>query len=307
MKSKYLRTLVAALSIGALLVALVTAMPNTTSAANLTGGNYTYVINGEEVTFMFDPVVRKEGLLLPTEVFTQFGIKLEGLNTRNITLSKDDFVTRLTLGANQALVGEQSKVILPAPLRLNGRVFLSAELLKEYGIDFAQDGTMLFMRPLVETMPEVVTWLPSQWDAFFTTRGFTANLKSDAGVFFEGRLALVDTDMANSTNMTGSYGTRARLLSLMETHTLVMIKISNFTNRSGGLQTAGFYLVDDQRRQYDMAQVVDIGQGLLNGKLAPASDRVGLIAFPKVPGTVKSLTLWYDANAAQVGIFPVTK
>lgn len=307
MKSKLLRTLAAALSVGALVTALVAAHPATTSAANLTGGNYTYVINGEEVTFMFDPVVRKEGLLLPTEVFTEFGIKVDGTATREVTLTKDDLGVKVTVGSNRIDLGGTAKNVVTSPLRLNGRVFLPADLLKEFGVDFVQDGTMLFMTPLVKEMPKVQTLLSSQWDAFKGTRGFSNNIKSDAGVFMMGDVMLLDSYMVNTTNIGVTYGMRARLNSMLETNTLILVRLSNLTSRSGGMQTAGAYLVDDQRNQYDLIQVLDIGQGLLTAKLAPGADRMGVLVYPKLNDSIKSFSMFYDANIATLGTFPVTK
>jgi hypothetical protein len=48
-------------------------------------------------------------------------------------------------------------------------------------------------------------------------------------------------------------------------------------------------------------EVIDLGQGLLSGKLAPGADRVGVLVFPKLkpnPGIVK---LYYDGNPGDLG------
>lgn len=307
MQSKLLRTLAAALGISALLIALIAAHPATTSAANLTGGNYTYVIDGEEVTFMFDPVVRKEGLLLPTEVFTEFGIKLDGTSTREISMTKDDLIAKVTVGSTQVNLAGQTKALATAPLRLNGRVFLPADLLKEFGVDFAQDGTMIFMRQLVEKMPEAKKLTDEEWGAFKTARGFTTNLRSDSNIYLITDMMLLNKEMVNTTNIGVSYGMRARLHQLMETNTLVLVRLTNPGNKAGGMQTAGTYLVDDLHNQYDVAQVIDIGEGLLNAKLVPNAERWGVLAFPKLPASVTKLTVYYDANTGIVGTFPVTQ
>lgn len=55
----------------ALAVALrVALLARPTGAAPLTGGTTVYVIGGEEVTFTYDPISRKDGLLVPADVFT---------------------------------------------------------------------------------------------------------------------------------------------------------------------------------------------------------------------------------------------
>ncbi|HYF78399.1 MAG TPA: stalk domain-containing protein [Symbiobacteriaceae bacterium] len=307
MKSKLLRTLAATLSVGALVTALVAANPTTTSAANLTGGNYTYVIDGEEVTFLFDPVVRKEGLLLPTEVFQHFGIKVQDAATKNPSVYTDSLTIKLTLGSTQADMGGTVRTVSTAPLRLNSRLFLPSDLLKEFGVEFSQDGTMVVMRELTDEPVALETQTPSEWDAYFTNRGFTANVKSDGNAYMVGKVALLNAAMINSTQFPITYGTRAKLHSLLQTNTLVLVDLSNTTNRSGGMQTAGAYLLDDQRNQYDLVQVFDLGQGLLNAKLAPGADRMGVLVYPKLAGTATSASIFYDANMAPLGTFPTIK
>lgn len=304
MKSKFMRSLLAVLGIGALLIALVAVNPTTTTAANLSGGTYTYLINGEEVTFMFDPVVRKEGLLLPTEVFQTFGIAIDGATTKTPSVSKDGLIGKMTLGSNQIDLGGRLVTLVTAPLRLNGRLFLPADLLKEFGIDFVQDGTMIVMRPLVEKMPPAETMTPAEWNALKSLRGFTANIKADTNVYMTTDFTLLNEKMINTTNIGISYGIRAKLNAMLQTNTLMLVRVSNYSGKAGAMQTAGTFLVDDLRTQYDVTQVMDIGQGLLTAKVAPGADRWGVLVFPKVPDSVVSLALYYDAHASVLGNLP---
>ena len=123
------RNVVAVAAAGALLLALVSTVPNRTEAANLTGGQYTYVINGDEVSFPFDPVVRKDGMLLPIEVFQQFGVNVAGAVSRNLELTKDEVDVQLTVGSNTAVVNAVSRYLGTAPVRLNGELDIRSPVL----------------------------------------------------------------------------------------------------------------------------------------------------------------------------------
>jgi hypothetical protein len=303
MKSKYLRTLVAALSIGALLVALVTSTPTPTEAANLTGGNYTYLIDGEEVTFTFDPIARKDGLLLPTEVFQKFDITIEGGTTRNITLSKAGVSAKVTVGSTTYSLNGQPQDLNTAPLRLNGRAFLPADLLPEFGVDMSQDGNYISLSNYTNKLFRVEKLSDEEWNTLKGFRGFTAMVKADSGVNLYGEFWLLNEKMITAENLNITYGNRARLLGLLETKTLVLAKLSNMSNKAGGLVTGGLYLIDNKRNQYDLTSVVDIGYGLVSNKLAPAGDRYGVLAFPKLPTTTVNAILYYDNSGASIGTF----
>ncbi|HWI50537.1 MAG TPA: copper amine oxidase N-terminal domain-containing protein [Symbiobacteriaceae bacterium] len=303
MKTKFMRSLLAVLGIGALLVALVAYNPSTTTAANLTGGQYTYLIDGEEVTFTFDPISRKDGLLLPIEVFQKFNINIEGALTRTITLSRDGVSAKITVGATAFELNGLPRSLTTAPLRLNGRVFLPADLLKEFGVDFSQDGNYVSLRNFTDRTFRVDQLTDSEWNSLKGFRGFTSMLKADSGVNMYGEYYLLNEQMVTAANLNITYGNRARLLGLLESNTLVLVKVSNLSNKAGGVVTAGMALIDNQRNQYDVQSVVDIGYGLLTSKLAPAGDRYGVLAFPKLPANVVNAILYYDNNGSSLGTF----
>lgn len=303
MKSKHLRTWVAALGIVALLIALVAATPTSTEAANLTGGNYTYLIDGEEVTFTFDPIARKDGLLLPTEVFQKFDITIEGATSRNITLSKAGVSAKLTVGSTTYMLNGQPKDVSTAPLRLNGRAFLPADVLQEFGVDMSQDGNYISLSNYTTKLFRVEKLSDEEWNSLKSFRGFTSMVKADSGVNIYGEFWMLNEQMITAENLNITYGNRARLLGLLETKTLVLVKLSNLSNKAGGLVTTGLFLIDNQRNQYDLASVVDIGYGLLNNKLAPSGDRYGVLAFPKLPSTTVNAILYYDNNGSSIGTF----
>lgn len=305
MLSKHIKKVAALMAALLLVGALVGTVVGggSASAANLTGGQYTYVMNGEEFTFPVDPLIRKDGVLLPAEVFSQFGITLDGALTRTVTLKKDTVKAKLTVGSTTIDLNGAPSIVATAPLRLNGRLFVPADLLKEFAIDFSQDGTMVVMRNFGEGTPALKQGTSSDVTALKAGRNFTASVKADTNIYLTGEFTLLTPDLVADASLNLSYGTRARLQNLLQTNTLLLVKLSNTSFRSGAILNAGLYLVDDQRVQYDASSVMDIGGGMVNGKLAPGADRMGVVVYPRITGTPNTLTLFYDANNGSLGTF----
>lgn len=299
----FLRQAVALIAASALLLTLVVSLPGSAGAANLTGGNYTYVINGEEETFAFDPVNRKDGLLLPAEVFQRFGVSVEGALTRTITLKKADVVATLTLGSTTFELQGQPEAVASAPLRLNGRLFLPADLLKHFGVEYSLDGTFVILRNYVGGDVASRELSDAEFNALKSARTFSASTRTDSSIYLTAEFTLLNEELLAAANLGISYGTRARLQGLLETNTLVMVKLSNTAFKAGALLTSGLYLVDSQRNQYELVSTVDFGKGSITSKIAPGADRTGVLVFPKVAGNAGTLTLYYDSNGATLGSF----
>ncbi|HEY3367077.1 MAG TPA: copper amine oxidase N-terminal domain-containing protein [Symbiobacteriaceae bacterium] len=305
--AKSMRKVLAVLGTLVLLVALAGTMAGTSSAANLTGGNTTYVINGEETTFSYDPVVRKDGLLLPVEVFQRLGITVDGTLGKNVTLTKGTDVTAIvTVGTTTASLNTKPYLVATAPLRLNGRVFLPADILKEFGVDVAQDGNMVVIRNYAEGVDSAKNLSDADYAALKNTRWFTTAAKADTSIYLTTDFTILTPALLNAANLGLSYGMRARMLTLLQTNTLIYVRVQNLATKTGSLVTSGLYLVDSQGNQYDTPTVLDIGNGLVSGKLAPNSARAGILSFPKIQSTAAALSLFYDNNNSNLGVFGVT-
>jgi hypothetical protein len=304
---KIARKVALVLGASALVVALAVQYSPTSNAANLTGGNYAYVINGEEVTFPYDPIVRQSGVLLPIEVYQQFGITVENPLTKSMTLRKEQVSAVLTLGTTTITLNGQSASVATPPLRLNGRLFISADLLKEFGVESTTEGNYVIMRSYVDGTPTVKQVTDSDFNAFKTGRVATGSMRLDSNIYASSELTLLSNDIVSASTLNLSYGARARLQSLLLTNTLVMVKLSNTSFKSGALTLPGLYLVDDQRNQYDLASAIDLGLGLVTNKLAPGADRVGVLVFPKLNAAATNITVYYDANGGSLGTFTTIK
>jgi hypothetical protein len=300
---KYARKVMVTIGTGALLVGLVGTMSGTSSAANLTGGNYTYVVNGEEYSFPFDPVKVSSGVLLPVEVFQKFGIDVQDPLSRTVTLSRSEVTDKVTLGTTTYELNGRPDASDAAPLRLNGRLFVSANLLKDFGVDYSQDGNFVIMRDFTSGMPTSTTMTSSDFNSMRMKRFFTGSVKADSGIYLYSEFTLLNPGLLAATNIGLDYGTRARLQSIMQSNSLVLVKFSNSSVKSGKVNPSDFVLVDEQRRQYDLVTSLDAGDGSISARLAPAADRMGILVFPKVSGTASMLTLFYEPNGANVGTF----
>jgi hypothetical protein len=298
----------AALAVAAALVATLLALvPGSSSAANLTGSNYTYVINGEEATFPFDPINRQDGLLVPVEVFQRFGISIEGALTRQITFRKADVTAQLTLGSTAMTLNEKPQSLPTAPLRLGGRLFIPADLLRHFGVEYKLDNNILVLRDYAEGQPTVKEYKPEEVAAMKQGLTFTASVKTDSNIFLDAEFTLLTKDLLTASALDLSYGTRARLQSLIDSYTLVMVKLSNHSFKAGAIQTSGLFLVDDLRNQYDVVGTVDFDSGSITGKIAPGADRVGVLVFPKVAPKAKAVFPYYDLNGSSLGTFWLDK
>lgn len=299
MTTQIRRWLAAALAF-ALLAGLLGLLPGDSSAANLTSGTYTYVIGGEEVTYPIDPINRKDGLLLPAEVFGAFGIQVDGLLKQEFALVRDSVTVKASLGSTLVEVNGSLETLTASPLRLNGRVFLPSDLLKYFAVEYALDGTFVTFRDLASGTPKLTGTGDSEWAALKANRSFSITVRADTSIYFNAEFVLLTPEMLSATSLNVDHLTRVKLHNLQRTNTLLLVDLSNQQYRSGALQTAGLYLVDHQRRQYEVAQVLDIGEGMLTAKLAPGADRMGILVYPKVKpaGTV---TVYYDGQNSLLG------
>jgi hypothetical protein len=287
----------------ALLVALVGGVAGTSSAANLTGGQYTYVLNGEEVTFPFDPVKLTNGLLIPVDVFQRFHVEVEHPLEHNVTLRRADVTATVTMGTPTFTLNGEPATLESAPLRLNGRLFLPAGLLKHLGVEYSSEGTFVVLRDSGDGMPYVREVTQVDYDRMRGMSSFTASVKADSGIMLDGDFTLLNEDLLIASANGLDYGTRARLFTLLKTNTVVLVTLSNNAGKAGGVVENGFFVVDDQRNQYELESVVATSAGLITAKIAPSANRTGVLVFPRVSPKATALSLYYDPNGSDLGVF----
>lgn len=289
------------LATGALLAAIAVAIPSTSSAANLSSGSTAYVVNGQEESFTFDPISRKNGTLLPIELFQRFGVEISGATGNLIKLTKGPTQVNLTLGRTATLVNGLPNSVPVEPVRLSGRLFLPAELLREFGVEFSQESGYVFLREFVTGQPTVKITDKAEYQSLRASRTFSPSVKLDSGQFAQGQFTLLNKELLQMDQLPLSLGARARLQGLIETNTLVLVNLQNYASKSGALQTTGLYMIDNNRNQYDVQEIIDLGEGLLSNKLAPGADRMGVLLFPLLKPNPNPVKLYLDANGGDLG------
>jgi hypothetical protein len=292
----------AAALLSCLLMALVLSMPLSGHAATLTSGNYTYVINGEEAALVFDPVQVDSALLFPAIVFQQFGVSVVSQD-QAVILSKQGVTAELILGSTTFHLNGRPLELVAAPIRLNGRLFLPDALLGHFGVDHTVTGRLIIMRDLARAMPPVRDYPEDEYRSLKEGRSLSGSVQSDSGVLLRGEFMLLDEQLVTAGNLDLPYGVRARLVTLLESNTLVLVTLHNGSTKSGAMLPGQMYLVDDLYHQYDLLRTVDVGEGDIGAKLAPGASRRGVLVFRKSAADARLLTLYYDANNAPVGTF----
>lgn len=291
------------LAICLFLLATLMLPPSAVQATNLTSGTYTYVINGEEATFPFDPIKYEDDLLLPVELFQRFDITLAGTMTRSITLKKRDVEVHVTLGSRASAVDGRPTALSAAPLRIKGRLFLPSDLLKHFGVEFRQKDTFLTLQDDAAALPPIGERTEAEFKQLMVGRHFRASAKTSSGVFLTAEWTLLNRELLTATNLDLSFGARARLHSLMESYSVVLVTLANYSFKSGTLDTTALFLVDQLRNQYDLVNTVDIGQGSITATIAPSATRSGVLLFPKAMEEAETFHLYYDVNSEILGHF----
>lgn len=288
--------------LGALLVALLLVLAvGSTSAAPLTGGNTIYVINGEEATFTFDPITRKDGLLVPQDVYAALGLAV-AQNDRLVTVSRGALQASLTLGATIGSVDGRIIALPPAAIKLSGRLFLPARLLEEFGYEVAADGTYLQVRDLTRGIALTSSLDKAGYDALRARRTVNSYVKTDDQKSNVGAEATFLTpEMVASTQFPATFRQRVQYLNLLQTNSLLLVRITNQTGRSATVKPESIMLVDTvSGKQYDVEQVLDY-DGQIGQKIANGASKASILVYPRVAAEVATLAVFADTNPGTIG------
>ncbi len=291
--------------LGALLVTLLllTAV-GSTAAAPLSGGNTVYVINGEETTFTFDPITRKDGTLLPMDVFAALGISVSQAD-KTVVVLKAGVQAHLTLGQSVGTIGKTAITVAPVPLKLSGRLFLPATVLEELGYEVMSESGYVQIRDLTQGIN-----LNSDLDRMGYDNlkyRLTANnyLEADDGKTNLGvETTFLTPELLASGHFPATFKERVQYLNLLQTHSLLMVRVVNHSGRGATLNPASLMLLDKTTlQQYDVEQTLDY-RGLINAKIASGAGKTSILVYPKVDAATSSLYVFSDTSSATLG--PIT-
>jgi len=289
---------------GLLVLAVVVSVANV-QAAPLTGGNTTYVIEGEERTFTFDPINRKDGQLLPVEVIRSLGLTLVE-NGKQVTVARGSTQIVLTLGKSDARINGELFTLTPAALRLNGRLFVPSMVLDELGFDVLTDSAYLQINDVGFALGLDDSMDYAAWAALRDARTLNGMVRSDdARAFVTAQFTYLTTELVASHHFESSFKERIRLLNLMKQHAIVLVRVANDTGRSVTLNPASLMLVDGSTMtQYDMTQNLSYS-GNIKEKIAHGAAKSSLVVYPAPPETLTRITLFADTNSDNIGTFTI--
>lgn len=298
--------LVAIALIGAMLVPLFV-KPKTAGAAGNgpTAGSYTYVVEGRETGFPFDPIQRQNGLLVPVEVFTNEGFTVT-VNGSTVNVSRNKQTATLTLGSSNVNLFGNPTAINPVPMRVSDHLFLPAALASYYGVDITLDGIYVFVHD--NTAGQAATTSLSSGDYGTLLNGRTipgVTVRADNNQPLTATLTVLNSAVVADTNFTTDPNLRARLQTLLPNYTLVLVDVKNNGSRSGLLVPTNLYLTDANGNEYTYtgtALPVN-NQNVTTTRLVPGAEMQTVLAFNKVPSSLNLLNVWADSNNATLGSF----
>lgn len=286
-----------------LAISLVFQVPAPAHGAGLGGGSYTYLLNGEEVAFPFDPVVVQEQLLLPAAVFERLGVTVTPSAGQVALRLPDRVEVRVTVGSPAySLDGDPRQGSL-APIRLGGHLFLPAALLDHFGVEVTQAGSLLLLRqPLNGPLPTTAI-TDEEFQRLKNERSFKRELRNRQGGALNAEFTLLDPTLLQAPQLALPYGERVKLYAMLQTHTLVLVKLSNHGTSPAAFKPSSVVLVDDLRHQAELFKSIDVGDGDLSANLALGADRRGVMAFPQADPAAKRLLLYSHELGESLGAF----
>ncbi len=278
---------------------LVFALAAASLAAPLSGGNTIYIIDGEDRSFTFDPIVLKEGVLLPEEVLLNLGVTVTA-DGKALTVTRGPVTAELRLGQTQAMVNGAALDLPPGPLRLVGKLFLPARLLEEFGFAVSSEGSLLQIRDLAAevSFPDPPVSFADLWQR----RTLKASVPTDdARPYIDLEVTYLTPDLIGSDLFTASFRQRVEYLSLLKTNTLLLVRAANRSSRSATLAPASLMLVDPTTgQQYDVEQALE-HNGLISAKMAAGAVKSSVLVYPPLPAGLESVLLFSDTKGAVVG------
>lgn len=273
----------------------------TLSAASLSGGNTIYIIEGEDVSFTFDPIFRKDGTLLPVELFQALGLDVNR-SGKTILVGRGGLAQAdLTLGRTLAAVDAKPTRLAPAPVSVVGRLFMPAAVLAELGYEVETDSGFVQVRDLAEGLVIPSDLTTEEYRRLEGRQSVSGTVRTDDGrPFLDLRLTYLNPEMVASPHLELSFRRRVEWLNLMQTNSLILARVTNQSTRAATLSPQSLILVDQSGQQYD-AQDTQPYQGLINQKVAVGATKSSLLIYPLLPHDLQEVQVFADTNGSLFG------
>lgn len=288
-------------ALGLLLALAVIAVP--VSAGILTSGSYTYMFKGREQNLPVDILTVQGATLVPTELLSLVQVVPEA-EADSVTLKRGPVTVQMRLGSETAVIGDTVKLLQSGPLLVGGRLFIPAEVLPELGLTLGVDGKFVLLGDyLPEGGPVPDPAGNPLYDDILKNRTAHATVR-DGTSYGSYTITLLNAELLKDPRLSLNWGTRVKLLSMLQTRTLLLVQLRN-TSPLGttiALDPNKLLLVDDVGRQYDYLKTEVAVDGLVTTAVAPGATRVSVLAYGKADGALK---LYYAGMPDPLGRLPV--
>jgi hypothetical protein len=280
---------------------LLVAVSAVVTAAPLSGGTTLYIINGEDRTFTFDPIVQRDGLLLPEQVLEALQIRSE-IEGRSVILSRGEVRAEVTLGSAFGTVNGEVMYVPPGPLRVVGRLFVPAALVQEFGFEVQAEGGLVQIRDLALGVPAPAKLSPAEYEEQWRRLSLSGRVRSDEGQpYMEVEFTLLTPELVASEQFPATYRQKIEYLNLLQTYSLALITVTNRSLKAGTLSPGSLMLVDlASGQQYDPLELRSY-RGRIDQRIATDARKSSVLLYPKLPAGPAKLRLFADTNEGPLG------
>lgn len=269
-------------------------------AGPLTAGNYTYIYQGRELELPVDILTVQGATLVPEEMLNALGVPAE-VQGDAVTLARGPVQAELTLGSDNLQVEGKNLMLRSFPVRVSGRLFVPAEALSHLGLEITLDGKFVLIREYspVETPPQQILDNAS-FQRLLTSRTVEGTVRGNSGAYANATFTVLNRALLADSRINLPWGTRIKLLEMLQNRTLILVTLSNTSLRTVSLDPAKLLLRDDKGRQYDYLKSETAIDGTVTSTVAPGARRTSILAYDLVSGA-GSLALYYEPNGDFIG------
>lgn len=275
----------------------VTAATGPAAAGVLTSDHYTYIIKGRELAIPVDILTIRGTHLVPEELLRGLG-QTPLMTGETIRLQRGPVQVELTLGGLVAQVGGRQQVLPVAPMVVAGRLFVPVAILPSLGLALEVDGRFVLLQDFAPAEPELPQPAADAYAQTLAEHSLRYFMHGAGGDFAWVRITRLTRDLLASEQMEMDWGTRMRLLTLLETRTLLLVTVENTSDRSIALDPQRWLLTDDRGNQYDYADLEIAVTGKVTAPVAPGATRIAVLGYDRAEGP---LTVYDDAGAVIIG------
>ncbi|HEY3366389.1 MAG TPA: stalk domain-containing protein [Symbiobacteriaceae bacterium] len=280
-----------------LVLLLVAAVAVPATAGVLTTGTYTYILKGHELDVPVDILSIQGDVLVPEELLTALGVA-PVVDGDIIHLRRGPVDAQLTVGGDTATVEGRKETLKAAPMQVSGRLFIPADVLPDLGLSLTVDGKFVLLRDYGPAEDVPGNLAQDVYDRLWSSHTVKGSVRTGDGVPVGVTITSLTDKLLRDQRLVMPWGTRLKLLSLLESKTLFLTSVRNDSFKSITLDPAKLLVTDEFGHQYDYQKTEIAVDGVVTAAMAPGAIRTSVLVYDK---SVNPLTLFYDTGSAPLG------